>query len=109
MLPLHLSAQGWVLRALLTDDNPLVHPDAIETFNPTAIGRYGHARAVAFAVEHGLPRIGSSDAHAAYPATVPVYPLELAATLYRLLGINTNTDPRIRPFIGSAAPIAALI
>ena len=49
LVPLHLSAQGWVLRALLTDDNPLVHPDAIETFNPTAIGRYGHARAVAFA------------------------------------------------------------
>jgi hypothetical protein len=41
-----------------------VHPDAIETFNPTAIGRYGHARAVAFAAEHRLPHIGSSDAHA---------------------------------------------
>jgi predicted metal-dependent phosphoesterase TrpH len=64
LVPLHLSAQGWMLRALLTDDNPLVHPDAIETLNPTAIGRYGHGRAVAFADEHGLPRIGSSDAHA---------------------------------------------
>ena len=51
--------------------------------------------------------VGSSDAHAAYPATAPVYPLELAATLYRLLGIDTNTDLRVRPFIGSAAPIAA--
>jgi hypothetical protein len=60
LVPLHLSAQGWVLRALLTDDNPLVHPDAIETFNPTAIGRYGHRRAVAFAGEHGLPPIGSA-------------------------------------------------
>jgi hypothetical protein len=53
--------------------------------------------------------IGESDAHAAYPATHPVYPVELAATLYRLLGIDTNADPRIRPFIGSAAPVAALV
>jgi uncharacterized protein (DUF1501 family) len=43
--------------------------------------------------------VGSSDAKAAYPATNAVYPAELAATLYRLLGIDTNTDPRIRPFI----------
>jgi predicted metal-dependent phosphoesterase TrpH len=64
LVPLHLSAQGWVLRGLLDDDNPLVHPDALETFNPTAIGRYGHARSVAFADEHGLARVGSSDAHA---------------------------------------------
>ena len=64
LVPLHLSAQGWALRGLLDDDNPLVHPDALETFNPTAIGRYGHGRAVAFADERGLARIGSSDAHA---------------------------------------------
>ena len=37
--------------------------------------------------------------------TVP----ELAATVYRLMGINTNTDLRIRPFIGEAAPMAELI
>ena len=65
LVPLHLAAQGWVLRGLLEDDNPLVHPDAIETFNPTAIGRYGHRASVAFARRHGLPPIGSSDAHAA--------------------------------------------
>ncbi len=53
--------------------------------------------------------VGSSDAKAAYPATEPVRPAELAATLYRLLGINTNTDVRIRPFIGEAAPVAALV
>jgi hypothetical protein len=53
--------------------------------------------------------VGSSDAHAAYPATSPVLPGELAATLYRLLGVNTSTDPRIRPFIGSAAPVPALV
>ncbi|HEY3333629.1 MAG TPA: PHP-associated domain-containing protein [Candidatus Limnocylindrales bacterium] len=65
LVPVHLSAQAWVLRGLLTDDNPLVHPDAIETFNPTAIGRYGHARSVAFARRHGLPELGGSDAHSA--------------------------------------------
>ena len=53
--------------------------------------------------------IGESDATAGYPATNAVYPAELAATLYRLLGIDTNTDPRIRPFIGTAAPLAALV
>jgi uncharacterized protein (DUF1501 family) len=53
--------------------------------------------------------VGSSDASAAYPATDPVLPAELAATLYRVLGIDTNTDPRIRPFIGNAAPVAALV
>jgi hypothetical protein len=53
--------------------------------------------------------IGASDHHAAYPAVRPVSVPELAATLYRLLGINTNTDLRIRPFIGDAAPVAELI
>lgn len=53
--------------------------------------------------------IGASDNHAAYPAVRPVRVPELAATLYRLLGINTNTDLRIRPFIGEAAPVAELI
>jgi hypothetical protein len=53
--------------------------------------------------------VGNSDAQAAYPATSPVYPEELAATIYRLLGINTNLDVRIRPFIGNAAPIPALV
>jgi hypothetical protein len=53
--------------------------------------------------------IGASDNHAAYPAVRPVRVPELAATLYRLMGVNTNTDPRIRPFIGEAAPVAELI
>ncbi len=53
--------------------------------------------------------VGESDAKAAYPATRPVYPGELAATLYRLLGIDTNTDVRVRPFIGGSAPVAELI
>ncbi len=53
--------------------------------------------------------LGASDNHGAYPVVRPVTVPELAATLYRLLGINTNTDLRIRPFIGEAAPLAELI
>jgi hypothetical protein len=53
--------------------------------------------------------IGASDHRGAYPVNQPVRPPEFAATLYRLLGIDTNTDPRIRPFIGTAAPVAGLV
>ena len=53
--------------------------------------------------------VGASDNQGAYPAIRPVTVPELAATLYRLLGINTNLDLRIRPFIGDAAPVAELI
>jgi hypothetical protein len=53
--------------------------------------------------------IGASDHHGAAPALRPVSVPELAATLYRLLGINTNTDLRIRPFVGETAPVAELI
>ena len=55
------------------------------------------------------PKHRASDNHAAYPAVRPVSVPELAATLYRILGVNTNTDLRIRPFIGEAAPVAELI
>jgi uncharacterized protein (DUF1501 family) len=60
----------------------------------------------------GIPRgavIGASDNHGAYPAMRPVNIPDLAATVYRLMGINTNTDLRIRPFIGEAVPMAELI
>jgi uncharacterized protein (DUF1501 family) len=53
--------------------------------------------------------VGASDREGAYPANNPVRPPELAATLYRLLGIDTNTDPRIRPFIQNASPVAELV
>ena len=39
-------------------------PDALETFNPTTLGRPRHARVVRFADEFGLPHVGNSDAHA---------------------------------------------
>lgn len=53
--------------------------------------------------------VGASDNYGGYPINRPVTVPELAATLYRLLGINTNTDVRIRPFIGDAAPVAELV
>jgi predicted metal-dependent phosphoesterase TrpH len=64
LVPYPLCAQGWVLRGLLDDPDPRVHPDALETFNPTALGRPWHRRVVAFAGRHGLAHVGNSDAHA---------------------------------------------
>jgi predicted metal-dependent phosphoesterase TrpH len=64
LVPYPLCAQGWVLRRLLDDPDDAVRPDALETFNPTALGRPWHDRVVRFADEHRLARIGNSDAHA---------------------------------------------
>lgn len=64
LVPYPLCAQGWMLRRLLADPDPRVHPDAIETFNPTTLGRPSHRRVVGFADRHGLAHIGNSDAHA---------------------------------------------
>jgi predicted metal-dependent phosphoesterase TrpH len=65
LVPYPLCAQGWVLRRLLASPDRRVHPDGLEVFNPTTIGRPGHARALAFAEAHGLAMLGNSDAHAA--------------------------------------------
>lgn len=65
LVPYPLCAQGWVLRRLLGDRDPRVRPDAIEAFNPTMLGRPWHGRVARFAAEHGLPTVGSSDAHTA--------------------------------------------
>jgi predicted metal-dependent phosphoesterase TrpH len=64
LVPYPLCAQGFMLRRLIDDPDERVHPDGLETFNPTALGRPWHRRVVAFAAEHGLARLGSSDAHA---------------------------------------------
>lgn len=64
LVPYPLCAQGWVLRRLLDDPDEAVRPDALETFNPTALGRPWHDRVVRFADDHALARIGNSDAHA---------------------------------------------
>ena len=36
--------------------------------------------------------IGASDRRAAYPADRPITPEDLLATLYQVLGINTNIE-----------------
>ena len=63
LFPYPLCAQAPVLRRLLADPDPRFHPDALEAFNPTTLGR-GHRRVSAFVATHGLAGIGCSDAHA---------------------------------------------
>ena len=65
LVPYPLCAQGRALRRLVEDADPRFRPDALETFNPTILGRLRHRRVGAFAAELGLPGIGNSDAHAA--------------------------------------------
>ncbi|HYM84869.1 MAG TPA: PHP domain-containing protein [Candidatus Dormibacteraeota bacterium] len=65
LVPYPLCAQGFVLRRLVEDPDPRARPDALETFNPTVIGRPARARAAQFAELHGLTQVGNSDAHAA--------------------------------------------
>lgn len=65
LVPYPLCAQGFVLRRLLHEDDHRFRPDALETFNPTTLGRPWHSRVVQFANEFGLARVGNSDAHAA--------------------------------------------
>ena len=62
LVPYPLCAQGFVLRRLLAGE-PRFRPDAIEAFNPTTLGKPWHARVVRFANEHGIARVGNSDAH----------------------------------------------
>ena len=62
---------------------------------------------LAGAVPGGLV-VGASDRTGSRPTTRPVGPGEFAATLYRLLGIDT-TDNRVRPFISDALPVAELV
>jgi len=64
LVPYPLCAQGRVLRSLIADEDETVRPDGLETFNPTALGRPWHDRVVRFADDHGLARVGNSDAHA---------------------------------------------
>lgn len=64
LVPYPLCAQGWLLRRLIGDPDPRVRPDGIEAFNPTTLGRPLHGRVVRFAEEHGLAKVGNSDAHA---------------------------------------------
>ncbi len=66
----------------------------------------------AFMAGGGVPGgaiVGASDAQGAYPAQRPVNPAEFAATIYKLLGIDTTADLRIRPFINNALPVGELV
>jgi predicted metal-dependent phosphoesterase TrpH len=65
LVPYPLCAQGSAIRRLLASDNPAIRPDTIETFNPTALGKYRHDAVVRFAEEFGLAQMGNSDAHIA--------------------------------------------
>ena len=63
LVPIPMSASRRSLRALIADPDPAVHLDGLEVLNPTTAGRRWHPRVVAFAVEHDLAPLGSSDAH----------------------------------------------
>lgn len=59
----------------------------------------------------GAPRgtvVGASDLSGSRPANRPVSPGEFAATLYRLMGMDT-TDQRLRPFIRESLPVAEVV
>ncbi len=49
--------------------------------------------------------VGASDQQGGYPGSQPVGPGDLAATLYKILGLNPLVDDRVRPFVtGSVVP-----
>jgi hypothetical protein len=52
--------------------------------------------------------VGASDRTGSRPADRPVSPAEFAATLYRLVGLDT-TDARMRPFVREALPVPEII
>ena len=92
LVPYPLCAQGWVLRRLIDDPDATVHPDAIETFNPTSLGKPWHARVVRFADAHRLARVGNSDAHAleAIGSGWTTFPGRRAADLRRAIETRTT-------------------
>lgn len=92
LVPYPLCAQGWVLRRLLDDADDAVRPDALETFNPTALGRPWHDRVVRFADEQHLAHIGNSDAHAleAVGSCWTTFPGRSAADLRAAIAAGTT-------------------
>ena len=93
-VPLHLCAQAWALRRLLASDRPEQRPDGIETFNPTALGKWGHGTAVRFASEHELARLGNSDAHikTAVAAAWTTFPGRTPDDLRAAIAAGTTQD-----------------
>lgn len=94
LVPFPMCAQGGAIRRLLNDDNAAVHPDALETWNPTALGKYRHATVVRFAEEVGLPAVGSSDAHAlaAIGTCWTTFPGRTAAELRAAIAAGTTAS-----------------
>src|SRR3954454_1447198 len=92
LVPYPLCAQGWILRRLLDDPDPAAHPDGLETFNPTSLGKPWHHRVVRFPDQHGLARVGHSDAHALEAVGVgwTTFPGETAADLRRAIETRTS-------------------
>lgn len=92
LVPFPLCAQGWMLRRLLADPDPAAHPDALETFNPTSLGKPWHERVVRFADRHGLAHVGNSDAHAleAIGTGWTAFPGRNAADLRRAIETRTT-------------------
>jgi hypothetical protein len=92
LVPYPLCAQGWVLRRLLDDPDPAVRPDALETFNPTTLGRPAHKRVTEFADARGLAHVGNSDAHAlaAIASGWTLFPGRDAADLRRAIETRTT-------------------
>ncbi len=92
LVPYPLCAQGWMLRRLLDDPDPAAHPDGLETFNPTSLGKPWHHRVVRFADQHGLARVGNSDAHAleAIASGWTTFPGDDAASLRRAIETRTT-------------------
>jgi len=105
LVPYPLCAQGFVLRRLLADPDPRFHPDAIEAFNPTALGRPWHGRVVRFAQELGLATVGCSDAHAleAIGAGWTTFPGRSAAELR--VAIETGHSRHHGSFHGTASQL----
>lgn len=87
LVPFPLCAQGWMLRSLLDDPDEACHPDGLECFNPTALGRPWHDRVVRFAERHAMAQVGNSDAHAlpAIGSGWSTFPGRTAADLRRAI------------------------
>ncbi len=105
LVPYPLCAQGPMLRRLLAADDPAARPDAIETFNPTALGRYRHGAVVTFAEKHGLPQLGNSDAHvaSAIGAGWTAFPGRTPEDLLAAPGRGRDAPPRRLPRVAGAA------
>jgi hypothetical protein len=65
LVPYPLCASERTIRRLMDDPDPLVHPDAIEAYNPTTARMRWSTRAPDVAADLGLAAVAASDAHRA--------------------------------------------